>query len=291
MFTNRKPSFRALVPAFAGVLGASVRFAAAAHASIPRADNAGSKPTVVLVHGAFADASGWGGVIERLQREGYPVVAPANPLRGVSSDAAYISSFLDTIGGPIILVGHSYGGAVITNAAVNHPNVKALVYIAAYIPDVGQAVAGLTPRPGSQSVLPNDKGIPPTVIVRPWYVLGVEGADGYIDHARFRQIFAADLPVDQATVLGLTQRGASLVALGEPSPAAAWNTIPAWALVAQQDNVIGTANVQAMAEHARAHIVKVRASHAVLISQPDDVVHRRSRRQLSVDRDPERTPR
>ena len=154
------------------MLGVSVLFAtgAAAQPAGSREKPNGPKPTVVFVHGAFADASGWSAEVEQLQREGYPVIAPANPLRGVSSDAGYIASVLDTVTGPIVLVGHSYGGVVITNAAAmtkNTNNIKALVYIAAYIPDVGQAAQALTPLPGSQIVLPLPGATAPTVILRP----------------------------------------------------------------------------------------------------------------------------
>ena len=230
-------------------------------------------PTVVLVHGAFADASGWDSVIKRLQRDGYPVLAPANPLRGVSSDAAYISSFLDTVSGPIVLVGHSYGGAVITNAAVNHSNVKALVYVAAFIPDVGQTLAELTPLPGSLLVPPGVPGHPATLILRPCPPSSCgAGFDAYIDPAVFHEIFAADLDAEKTAIMAATQRPASLVTLGEPSAAAAWRTIPAWALVATRDNAIGTANVRAMARHAGAQTVEVQASHSVMLSEPDAVV-------------------
>jgi pimeloyl-ACP methyl ester carboxylesterase len=234
----------------------------------------GHQPTVVLVHGAFADATGWSGVVERLQREGYPVIAPANPLRGVSSDAAYIASVLDTVPGPVVLVGHSYGGVVITNAAAmtqNPKKTKALVYIAAYIPDVGQAAKDLTPLPGSQIRLPGAAA--PTVILRPCPPANC-GADfdAYIDPENFREVFAADLPAKQTKMMAATQRPASLVALGEPSAFAAWKSIPSFALVATEDNAIGTPNLRAMAQHAGAHIVEVKASHVVMLSQPNAVV-------------------
>ena len=265
-----------LPTAIASALGVSVLFATGA-AAAPHDKPAEPKPTVVLVHGAFADATGWSGVVERLQREGYPVIAPANPLRGVSSDAAYIASVLDTVTGPVILVGHSYGGVVITNAAAMTTNpktiVKALVYIAAYIPDVGQAAKDLTPLPGSQIVLPGLGVTAPTVILRPCPPANCAAKfDAYIDPDDFRQVFAADLPAGQTAVMAATQRPASLVALGEPSAFAAWHSIPSFALVATEDNAIGTANVRAMAEHAGAHIVSIKASHAVLVSQPDAVV-------------------
>ena len=181
------PKLGSLWPAaVAALLGLSVLFtggASAAQSSPSRdRDPDGPKPTVVLIHGAFADASSWSDVVARLQREGYPVIAPANPLRGVSADAAYISSVLDTVSGPVVLVGHSYGGMVITNAAVSHPNVKALVYIAAYIPDVGQAAKDLTPLPGSLIVPPGIPGVPATLILRPCPPADCgAGFDGYID--------------------------------------------------------------------------------------------------------------
>ena len=252
----------------AAVLGASGLFTQGVVAETGR-----SKPTVVLVHGAFADASSWGAVIRRLQRDDYPVLAPANPLRGVSSDAAYLSSFLDTVSGPVILVGHSYGGAVITNAAVNHPNVKALVYVAGFIPDVGQALAQLTPLPGSLLVPPGVPGHPATLILRPCPPSSCgAGFDAYIDPAAFHNIFAADLDSDTTAIMAVTQRPASLVTLGEPSAAAAWKTIPAWALIPTRDNAIGTANLRAMARHAGAQTVEVAASHSVMLSEPDAVV-------------------
>src|SRR5258708_36523237 len=174
----------------------------------------GPKPTVVFIHGAFADASGWSAEVEQLQREGYPVIAPANPLRGVSSDAAYVASVLDTVTGPIVLVGHSYGGVVITNAAAltkNANNIKALVYVAAYIPDVGQAAQALTPLPGSQIVLPLPGVAAPTVILRPFPPAN-SGArcDAYIDPGNFRQVFAADLPALQTAVKAASTSATSL---------------------------------------------------------------------------------
>src|SRR5712692_1368658 len=180
--------------ALAGAIAAlSVLFTAFAQsAGAEKADRSvhsgGAKPTIVLVHGAFADASSWDGVVKRLKDAGYPVLAPANPLRGVSSDAAYIASVLDFVSGPVVLVGHSYGGAVITNAAVNHPKVKALVYIAAFIPDVGQTLSDLSQPSGGSELGPALvlRGCPPAACA-----LGVEG---YINSASFRQVFAADLP-------------------------------------------------------------------------------------------------
>jgi pimeloyl-ACP methyl ester carboxylesterase len=221
---------------------------------------AAKKPTVVLVHGAFADASGWNAVTEALQDRGYAVLAPANPLRGVSSDAAYLKSVLSRVAGPIVLVGHSYGGVAITNAATGNPNVKALVYIAAFIPAQGDTVQALsTPAGGSQLG-------EATLNVSPD---GAGGLEGTIKASAFRQVFAADLPRKLTAVLAASQRPASLVTLGEPSGPPAWATIPSYALIAGADKTIGTANLRSMAKRANAKTVEVRgASHVVMMSRP-----------------------
>jgi len=224
------------------------------------------KPTVVLVHGAFADASGWSDEIRRLHNDGYPVLAPANPLRGIASDAAYIRSVLATISGPIVLVGHSYGGAVITNAASSNPNVKALVYIAAFAPDEGEPLGA--PLAGSQdSLLTLD-----ALDLRPYPVPGGgTGADAYIKLDRFHEIFAADLPTPVTDVMARAQRPLEASVLQEPTHNPAWKTIPSWFLLPTEDRVIGTDAERAMAVRAGSHIVEVRASHAVLVSRPTKV--------------------
>jgi pimeloyl-ACP methyl ester carboxylesterase len=222
-----------------------------------------TKPTVVLVHGAFADASGWSEVIGSLQQRGYPVLAPANPLRGVSSDAAYLKNVLAQIEGPIVLVGHSYGGFVMTNAATGNPNVKALVYIAAFAPAAGDTVQALTGHaPGSLL------GVE-TLTVRTFPAPdGTLVPEGYIKTSAFRQVFAADLPKRQTDVLAAFQRPAALATLGEPSGPPAWATIPSWYLVAGADRTIGAANLRFMAKRAKAKTVEIKgASHAVLISR------------------------
>ena len=224
------------------------------------------KPTVVLVHGAFADASGWSDEIRRLHNDGYPVLAPANPLRGIASDAAYIRSVLATISGPIVLVGHSYGGAVITNAASGNPNVKALVYIAAFAPDEGEPLGA--PLAGSQdSLLTLD-----ALDLRPYPLPGGgTGADAYIKLDRFHEIFAADLPTPVTDVMARAQRPLDAGVLQEPTHNPAWRTIPSWFLLPTEDRVIGTDAERAMATRAGSHIVEVRASHAVLVSRPTKV--------------------
>jgi pimeloyl-ACP methyl ester carboxylesterase len=252
--------------------GLSSVFIAGAAAHTDASQPMKPKPTIVLVHGAFADASSWNPVSERLQREGYTVIAPANPLRGTTSDSAYIASVLAAVPGPIVLVAHSYGGAVITNAATGNPNVKALVYVAALIPDAGETGSDLLKFPGSMIVLPDSPDA--TVTARPF----PGGVDFYVNAGPFRKIFAADLPPEKTALLAAGQRPLALAAFTDVAGPAAWKTIPSWALVATQDNTIGTANTRFMAKRAApSHTVEIDASHAVLLSHPDavvDVVHK-----------------
>jgi pimeloyl-ACP methyl ester carboxylesterase len=221
-----------------------------------------AKPTIVLVHGAWADSSSWDGEISRLQADGYPVVAPANPLRSLSGDAAYVASVLKTIKGPIVLVGHSYGGAVITNAATGNPNVKALVYIDAFVPDQGESVLGLAGKfPGSQ--------LPASITEAP-YTQGAwqSGVDVYIKTADFRSAFAADVAPATANLMAITQRPVTLAALSEKSGVPAWKTIPSWYLVGSRDEAIPPATQLFMAKRAHSHTVEINASHASLVSHP-----------------------
>jgi len=254
---TRRPQLLVAALALVAVV-ATVSPAAAAPAQ--NAGLHGPKPTIVLVHGAFADASGWSGVIERLQRRGYEVIAPANPLRDLSDDADYISSVLTTIPGPIVLVGHSYGGAVITNAAVGHPNVKALVYIAAFELDQGETVFGIVGAfPGSQ--------LPQNILPRP--LPGGAGVDAYVNPAAFRAVFAADVPAKTAAVMAASQRPSTLATGEEPSGPPAWATIPSWYLIAGNDQVIPPAAQRFMAARAHAHTRMVSSSHVAMISHPD----------------------
>lgn len=220
------------------------------------------KPTIVLVHGAWADSSSWDGEISRLQADGYPVVAPANPLRSLSGDAAYISSVLKTVKGPIVLVGHSYGGAVITNAAHGNPNVKALVYIDAFVPARGESVLSLAGKfPGSQ--------LPVSITEAPYTQGGGQsGVDVYLKPAEFRSAFAGDVPPAKANLMAIAQRPVTLAALSEKSGAPAWKRIPSWYLVGRQDEAIPPATQMFMAKRAHSHTVKITASHASLVSHP-----------------------
>ncbi|QZS55006.1 alpha/beta fold hydrolase [Rhodococcus opacus] len=226
-------------------------------------------PTVVLVHGAFADTTSWDAVAAELRGRGYEVVVPDNPLRGPAYDSAAIEKVLADIPGPVVLVGHSYGGAVITN--VHSPNVEALVYVAAFAPAQGEPVMlNLDPIrfPGSQllppvlqvKVIEND----PTGIAE-------RNLDGYIDPGRFHEVFAQDVP--DATVADMIahQKSAALVANLEPTADPSWASTPSWAMVAQNDRVIPAAAERFMATRAGARITEVSASHAVLVSQPGAV--------------------
>jgi pimeloyl-ACP methyl ester carboxylesterase len=226
--------------------------------------DSGTKPTIVLVHGGWADSSGWNGVISRLTRAGYPVIAPANPLRGLTSDADYIRSVLQTITGPIVLVGHSYGGAVISNAARGVPNVKALVYIAAFAPETGETLQALvTKNPGTM--------ITPAALETRRYPLpgGGEGTDLYIKQSAFHDAFAGDLPLSTTNLMWAEQRPFSLAAFTEPSGDPAWKTIPSWYLVSTNDHAIPPATQWFMARRAHAQIDSVEASHVSYISHPE----------------------
>ncbi|MDP9793621.1 pimeloyl-ACP methyl ester carboxylesterase [Catenuloplanes nepalensis] len=251
---------RAVLAGSAAVVAAGVLTAATAGPATAgeTGHGQGTKPTVVLVHGAFADASGWTEVIRRLTRDGYPVLAPPNPLRGVASDSAYLASFLATVPGPIVLVGHSYGGFVLTNAATGNANVKALVYVAAFAPDAGETVQGL------QVLFPGTKLGEPQLDFRQH----PGGYDGYVKAAVFREVFAGDLPRATTDLMWATQRPGDTHTLGEPSGAPAWRDVPSWYLVARDDQLIPAAAQRFMADRAGARVVEVRASHVAMISQP-----------------------
>ncbi|MEV1077973.1 alpha/beta hydrolase [Streptomyces sp. NPDC050211] len=249
----------------AGVF-ATVSLSGTAGASGGSGSGSSAKPTIVLEHGAFADTASWTGVIERLEKSGYPVVAAANPLRGPASDAGYLRSVVDRIDGPVVLVGHSYGGTVISDAAVGHEDkVKALVYIAAFLPDTGETSLGLSNKfPGS--TLGDAIEAVPYSLPR-----GASGNDVYIKPDKFRQQFAADVSRRQAALMAATQRPIAAAALEEKATKAAWKTIPSWSLIATQDLNIPPASQRFMSERADAHTVEVRASHAVPVSRPDVV--------------------
>ena len=235
--------------------------------ALPAQAKAAGKPTIVLVHGAFADASSWAPEVQQLQAKGYTVVAPANPLRGVASDSAYLKSVMAQISGPIVLAGHSYGGMVITNAATGNANVKALVYVAAYAPDQGDSVASLAAK------VPGGMVGPATLDIRSFpNPDGTTGQEGYIKPSVFHTIFDADLPLKQSKLLAASQRPASLSALGEPSGPPAWKTIPSYFEVAGKDLAVGTKLEQFEAKRMKAKetVVIKGASHLVMLSHPDE---------------------
>jgi pimeloyl-ACP methyl ester carboxylesterase len=223
--------------------------------------------TVVLVHGAFADASSWNGVITRLQANGVPVRAPANPLRGIAADSAYIAAVLEQIEGPVVAVGHSYGGAVITNAATDAKNVVGLVYVAAFAPEEGETL-GAAEAASKDSVLN-------TALAPRQYPTANSGSatEFYIDPARARDAFAGDLSDQEAALIGATQRPVAELAFSEPSGPPAWKDRPSWAVVATGDRAAGTDVVRSMAERAGAKITEVDGSHVIMVSQPDAVTN------------------
>jgi len=225
-------------------------------------------PTIVLEHGAWADGSSWAGVVRRLQHAGYTVDVPPNPLRGLPTDDAYLASFLTTVTGPIVLVGHSYGGAVITNAATGNANVKALVYVDAFIPAQGETILQLTgAKPGSCLA-----SKPANVFnFAPYPGAPTGDADLYVKPALFPHCFANGLPAEQGAVLASTQRPLAASAISEPSGAPAWTTIPSWSLIGTDDNIIPPAEQRVMSQRAHAHITEIRAPHLSMIAHPEAV--------------------
>lgn len=221
-------------------------------------------PTVVLVHGAFADASSWNGVIERLQANGVKVIAPANPLRGIVHDSAYTASLFAQTPGPVLAVGHSYGGAVISNAANEAKNVVGLVFVAAFAPDEGERLGEV------------EAGSKDSVLNSALTTLNYPVADGTavefaIDPAKFRDAFAADLPDNQTALAAATQRPVAEAAFSEASGPAAWRHLPSWSVVATGDKAAGTDVIRSQAQRAGATITEIEGSHVIMISQPQAV--------------------
>ena len=233
-----------------------------------------TKPTIVLVHGAWADSSSWSDVIERLQRAGFTVLAPANPLRSLQSDSDYISSLLAQVTGPVVLVGHSYGGMVITNAANSNTNVKALVYVSAFIPDEGENAFGLVGK-DSHIVPPSNPPNPATnLTARGLPPFPPTNFDLYINPESFRDIFAADVSPEKTSIMAVTQRPAAVTAFAEPSGPPAWKSITnTWAILGGADHAVGTDAALSMAKRAAGNrVVEIPgASHALMISHPDAV--------------------
>jgi len=262
-----------LTPAFlatTGIVVAALLALGASGPAIATSNPAGSRPTIVLVHGDWADASSWNRVTERLQKKGFTVVAPPNLLRGPATDAPYLASYLRSIVGPIVLVAHSYGGFVATNAATGNANVKALVYIDAFMPDEGETAADLLANAGSCVVdaglnpVPFDGGVD-------LYLRWEPNADATPPYPGFVDCFANGVRPDEARVLAAAQRPAAPAQFSEPSGPPAWKTIQSWSLIGTQDHVIPRALLERMSSRADAHITTVRAGHLTPITHPGDV--------------------
>ncbi|WP_234390883.1 alpha/beta fold hydrolase [Nocardia suismassiliense] len=240
--------------------------ACSAKADKPAIEQPVDKPSVLLVHGAFADGSSWTKVAEKLQRDGYQVTTAAVPLRGLTYDSAYIRGVLDGMPGKTIVVGHSYGGAVITNAATGSPKAAGLVYIAAFAPDRGESLGELDGRFGGPATkisvpheypLPDGKGNAPELTIAP---------------DKFGEFFAQDLPATDAAVLAAGQRPIAVASFTEPSAEPAWKTLPSWTLVAKDDRMIPPDGQRQMATRINATVVEHAGSHAIALSQPQAVV-------------------
>lgn len=256
---------RAALLALYSLIGFLALFAGHADA---KARSSQTRPTIVLVHGAWADGSSWGQVVPRLQRDGYTVDVAANPLRGLPGDANYLRAVLDSISGPIVLVGHSYGGAVISNAATGDPNVKALVYVDAYVPDQNETILQLAnAQPGSCL-----SGNPADVFNAVPYPGALGGdVDLYVKASVFPSCFANGLPAREANALAASQRPLTGSALMGKTATPAWKTIPSWDLIGTKDRVIPPAEQMFMAHRAKAHTVKVPAPHLSMLSNPGAV--------------------
>ena len=233
-----------------------------AHATTAQA----AKPTIVLLHGAWADSGSWNAVTALLQHAGYTVDAPPNPLRGLPQDSSYLADFLSTIAGPVVLVGHSYGGMVTTNAATGNSQVKALVYDDAYVPAQTDTLLGLTTAQSGSCVVSAN---PATVFNEVPYPGAPSGdADLYVKQSLFPGCFANGLPASEAAVLAATQRPLAASVLTEQSGPPAWASIPSWDIVGTADHVIPPAEQLFMAKRAHAHITEVNAPHLSMISDP-----------------------
>jgi pimeloyl-ACP methyl ester carboxylesterase len=266
MFNRKSERRRALLIAPVLALVALFSLGAGGPAGARSQADKGPRPTIVLVHGDWADASSWISVIARLQDKGFTVVAPPNLLRGPAADAAYLASYLRSLSGPIVLVAHSYGGFVVTNAATGNTDVKALVYIDSFMPDEGEIGGALVAGSGScidesaLNAVPYDGGV--DLYLR-W--------EANPPYPGFIDCFANGVGPEDAAVLAAAQRPAALAQFSEPSGPPAWKTIPSWSLIGTLDNVIPRALQEEMSSRAGAHITRVRAGHLTPITRPADV--------------------
>ena len=256
----------AVIVAIAGLVIPLSQIASAGTAGAAAAGG-GPKPTIVLVHGAWANSASWDGVIQRLQADGYTVDSPPNPLQGLAYDPAWLADFLHSISGPIILVGHSYGGAVITNAATGDNQVKALVYVDAFAPAQGETIAQLL------AAYPGSCAAPANLNIVPFPGAPAGVGDAYIKQSVFASCMANGLPASQAQVSAATQSPLATIALTQESGAPAWKTIPSWAVVGTADHALPLALDLFMAHRAHAHITEVHAPHLSMISDPGVVTN------------------
>lgn len=263
---SRRHTLKTAAGAAATLTIAAAPPAAASAAGPGAGQGQAGRPTVVLVHGAFADAASWNPVTERLQQYGHPVVVVANPLRGLTHDAAQVAARLAAVPGPVVLVGHSYGGAVITQAAATAPTVKALVYVSAFVPDAGEVLGELAARfPGSQL----EASLDPVPVPGP---AGTTGVDLYIRPDRYHEVFAQDVPRTTTRVLAAGQRPLSGSAFTDRVSGAAWHTVPSWTLISTRDRGIVPELQRFQASRARSRTVEVPSSHLPMYSRPDAVV-------------------
>ncbi|MEY9952336.1 alpha/beta fold hydrolase [Leifsonia sp. EB34] len=225
-------------------------------------DTRNSDPTVVLVHGAFADAASWAGVIRLLQAEGVRVLGPAVALRGIASDSDYLRSVVQQLDGTALLVGHSYGGAIISNAATGLDTVRGLVFVSGFAPDEGQSL-------GEIEGTSRDSALGPALVQKTF-----PGPDGqpavelFVDEAEFPRVFAGDLPPEQGAVLAAAQRPVAAAAFDEKNGPPAWRQLPSWAVVATGDKAAGSDVLLAMARNAGAELTELEGSHLIMVSQP-----------------------
>jgi len=261
----QRARLRIIIPVLAAAIAALVialSQVASAQTTTRAAASGGPKPAIVLEHGAWANTASWAAVIQRLQADGYTVYAPPNPLQGLTYDSAYLADFLHSISGPIVLVGHSYGGDVITNAATGDTQVKALVYVDAFAPAQGQTLAQLL------AAYPGSCAEPSNLTVVPFPGAPAGTGDAYITQSAFPSCMANELPAREAQVLAADQAPLATIALTQPSGVPAWKTIPSWAVVGTADHAIPQALQLAMAENAHAHITEVNAPHLSMVSDP-----------------------
>lgn len=222
------------------------------------------KPTVVLVHGAFAESSSWNGVVRRLQGEDLPVLAIANPLRSLESDAEYLRSVIDHIDGPVVVAGHSYGGSVASEATEGADNVRALVFVASFLLEPGESTSELAGKfPAGE--------LGTALVPVPLPAAADSGEDFYIEQSKFRAVFAADVPEEAAALMAATQRPIAAAALADKAGRAGWKTIASWTLVTLEDLAVPAESQRFMAARAKSQTVEIGASHAVTVSEPDAV--------------------